>query len=297
MATIDQRVRGHILRKFGETKPASRGEVRVNCPFCSTRGRTPDNEFKLYINVAKNVCHCFRCSYSTRVSSIIPSLAGAGLWQGVENPTENIKQGVLEQMPPVRSLDNLSSDHLAVEYIVDRDFTVEELKDKAFYCHDYKKNDFSFGPRLIFPFYQLGLYRGFQGRTLWKNTNPKYVGASGMEKGKLLFNYDEAFSQNEELIVTEGPFDCLKVGNHAVATLGKGISDDQLSLIRLGDFGRIAFILDKDAVTEAKETAKKVSIYSKVYLGVVEEFEDLGDRKMSRAAIKDFLVNGLERVY
>lgn len=36
-------------------------EVRINCPYCSERGKTPDRKGHLYYNVKEDVFFCFRC--------------------------------------------------------------------------------------------------------------------------------------------------------------------------------------------------------------------------------------------
>lgn len=284
---VDQLIR-LVKSKFDEYRDSGE-DVRVCCPFCPTRGRSEDKNFKLYINPVRDVVHCFRCEYSGRAKNLFPQLVtfGGVLTSGKPESVD------LEPLPVCCELYELPQNDLAVEYIQSRDFTLAELQGKAFYCKDYCKDDYSFGPRIVFPFYQSELYRGFQARTIWKNTEPKYIGATGMKKKNILYNFDVAFTQNEELIITEGPFDCIRVGDHAVSLLGKAISDEQLRLIQLGDFKRIVVFLDPDAKKEVKETTKKLAQYFNTFKGPLID-KDPGEMQVSE--IQEYLEN-VERVY
>lgn len=277
-----------IKSKFDDYRESG-DDVRVCCPFCPTRGRSIDKEFKLYINPIRNVTHCFRCEYSGRADVMFPQLVAFD----ISTETKKPESADLESLPECVQLYDLSSTHLAREYIEGRGFTSQWLWDRVFFCKDYCKDDYSYGPRIIFPFYQYGLYRGFQARTIWKNTEPKYLSATGMKKKNLLYNYDTAFSQNKELVITEGPIDCLKTGDHAVALLGKAISDEQLRLIQLGDFKRIVTLLDPGTKKEGKETAKKLAQYFNTFKG---DLKDKDPGEMTRPEIQQFLQT-VERVF
>jgi 5S rRNA maturation endonuclease (ribonuclease M5) len=285
-----------IESKFGDSKPSGR-DIRVNCPFCIFRGRrTPDTEYKLYITPEIDVAHCFRCDYASKASKLIPQVASYGTAIEKVKERDDEKEKDLEQLPRTVPLDSLPPGHLAIDYIVkNRNCTVAMLLDKgATYCEDYRKNDYSFGPRIVFPFFQFGTYRGFQARTIWKNTEPKYIGASNMKKKTLLYNYDEAFSQDEQLIIAEGPFDVLQIGNQSVGALGKAISDEQLRLIRMGQFKKIVMLLDPDAKDEGLKSAEKLAVDFNTYVGYLKD-KDPGE--MTKVEIDEFLHSQLERVY
>lgn len=292
---VNERLLKRVIEsKFGDSKPAGR-DIRVNCPFCIFRGRkTPDKEYKLYITPAIDVAHCFRCDYASKASKLIPQIASYGVAIEQIKQRDDEKEEVLEAMPHNCSLDSLPDDHLALTYLRNRAFNPPDFLDRMVFCPDYKKGNYSFGPRLIFPFFQFGTYRGFQARTIWENTLPKYVGASNMRKRTLLYNYDEAFSQDEQLIIAEGPFDVLRIGNQSVAALGKAISDEQLRLIRMGQFKKIIILLDPDAQDEGRESANKLAIDFNTYVGLLKD-KDPGE--MTKVELNDFIDNQLERVY
>jgi len=285
-----------IESKFGDSKPAG-NDIRVNCPFCIFRGRhTADHEYKLYINPTKDVTHCFRCDYAGKASELIPQIASFGTAiEKIQEQEQDKEEGnELEAMPSHCTLDLLPNDHLVIDYLKGRNFNPNDFLERIVFCPDYKKNTHSFGPRLIFPFFQFGSYRGFQARTIWRNTEPKYIGATNMKKKTLLYNYDEAFSQDEQLIITEGPFDVLRIGNQSVAALGKAISDEQLRLIRMGQFKKIVVLLDPDANKEGLESANELAVDFNTYVGLLKD-KDPGE--MTKVELQSFMDSQLKRVY
>jgi hypothetical protein len=296
-----------IQHKFGGIKyTGDTDQINVNCLYCVGRGLTPNTTYKLSINLQIKKIHCFRCDFGGDLSLILPQLAILPITEVVpiKPPTENILEGIPGNY---QYLDKLEYpwNELVYKFLHDKGFDSASLKQVVF-VPDYIKGGFSFGPRLMFPIYQSDEYRGFQGRTIYKNTDPKYIGATGMLKGELLYNYDKAFSQRYMLVITEGFFDCLKVGDRAVATLGKNITKKQLRLIQLGVFDKVVVFLDKDAEKEAYANAKSISNYFETYVAMPnwenllllpdgKKKKDPGD--MTKMEINDVLKTRLERVY
>jgi len=299
-----------IKAKFGEIK--KQGDwVNVNCPYCIFRRPAkgvPDKEFKLGINIESGWYSCFRCQAKGKLSLLFPQLDSIAIAaEEVIQKTEQ-KETTLEQLPPGVKLSELEGAWKEIVYdlLLSKEFSPAALENITYFCQDYKKQDFSFGPRLIFPIYQFGSYRGFQGRTVYKNTLPKYIGASNMDRKSILYGYDEAFAQQEELIITEGFLDKIRVGQRAVAALGKNITENQLRLVRLGTFKKVVTFLDKDARLEAIETARKIALFFPSYiadpdwinlrlLSNGERKKDPGD--LNREEIDHILRKNLERIY
>lgn len=281
-----------IQKRFGRYK-ISGDEIIVNCPFCVLRGEGVNTTYKLYINIKKQLYNCFRCLSKGKLVNLFPQLAA------IEVKSDEVIKDVgnnLEQLPKMQRLEDLSYpwNDLVYGFLHDKKFSPSILSDKAFFVENYKKNDFSFGPRLMFPIYQFGSYRGFQGRTIYKNTLPKYIGATGMDRKSILYNYDIAFFQAKELIITEGFFDCLRVGDTAVATLGKQVTENQIRLIKLGSFKRVVVFLDQDAEVEATKIAEKLCVYFPTYIAYPTK-KDPGE--MTKKEINNVLNCLQERTY
>lgn len=77
---------------------------------------------------------------------------------------------------------------------------------------------------------------------------PKYFTMPGFRKGTMLFNYDGA-KLSEVVVVTEGVFDVFAVGRCAVACLGKGVSQQQQTMLMQG-WKLALLLLDPDAAKE-----------------------------------------------
>ena len=111
--------------------------------------------------------------------------------------------------------------------------------------------------RIIIPIYHDTKLVAWTGRAIQKNLEaPRYLSTSQAIK-TTIFNYDELLTGGDTLIVTEGPFDALKVdfygaklGARATCVFGTSITIDQISLIRKVSrkFNRTVLLLDKDAV-------------------------------------------------
>ena len=178
---------------------------------------------------------------------------------------------------------------MARSYVQSRGFEVSEVVRRFYYCEDYRKGNYSFGARLIMPVHQGGLYRGFQARTL-ADHKVKYVNASGMDKKYLLYNYDCAIQQSDEIIITEGIFDCLKAGPTAVAAFGKAVSPEQIRLIALGNFKKVIILLDNDG-TAAKDIKALASALAPNFNTFVALLPSGDAGAMSTEEIRRFLLD------
>lgn len=283
-----------IQQNFGHVKTSPYSdEINVNCPFCKLRGLTPNTTYKLGINIAKGKFHCFRCDYGGILQTLIPQIEVIDKPIVVESVIED---DALENMPECQRLDQLSYPWVTLvnNFLHSKNFSPFNLLLKVLFCQNYIKKGYSFGPRLIFPIYQSGTYRGFQGRTIYKNTDPKYIGASNMDRRTIIYNYDIAFAQSERLVITEGFLDQIRTGDTAIATLGKIITKEQLRLIKLGNFKKVIVFLDDDARKESYANAKKLSSRFSTYVARPTK-KDPGE--MTRDEIEYVFENKLERIY
>jgi len=290
-----------IRVRFGDYKQDS-DEIKVNCPWCVKRGRPrPDTGQKLWINIKKNLYHCWRCNAGGQVSDLFPQLATEFHQTYVPENSQPIQKAPLEPLPTdLIPLDKLPSNHLIHEYLrEERRSTVDELLPYAQFCGNYRRTkedgyEHSYGPRIIFPIEQAGRYCGFQGRTIWRNTEPKYVGALGMEKKKLLWNYDRAI-RGSRIILVEGVFDAIRIGAEGAAIFGKAISDEQVRLLQLGNFQQVIFWLDADAQVDCEQSARRLAKYFPSYMLRTNKFKDAGETP--KDIIQEIISTSIERVY
>lgn len=286
-------LRNLIAKRFGDTIPAGGDEVRVNCPFCILKRYRADSKFKLYINPVKNVYNCFKCNSAGIASELVPQLTSIEIY--TEKIIDNDTTPKIEPFPISKPLSALDDNHEAKMYLDNRDFAFLRNSRDIYYCDNYCKNTYSFGPKIIFPIYQLHIYKGFQARSIDGNL-PKYITSSHMKKSAILYNFDNAFAQDDYVVITEGIFDALKDPLHAVCLFGKNASEDQVRLLTLGNFKKVFVFLDSDASSEAVSLAKRLSCYYKTYL-VKTPYKDLGETPIHE--IKNTFINDsyLERVF
>lgn len=280
-----------LFRKFGIVRVTGL-EAYINCPFCHLRGLTPNTTYKLGIHLTKHVYHCFRCDAKGRLSYLIPQIPDEKI---IQEPT---KETDLERLPgPAIPL--LQAPYPACEIIKRtlsaKNWEVSEIAKYSYFVEEYKKGEMNSGPRIIFPITMNGIYAGFQARTIYKDDRIKYISATGIKRNRVMWNYDRAFTQREQLVITEGFFDCIRTGlDDAVATLGKIITEAQLAIIKLADFKRVIIFLDPDAEKELYANADKLKLYVKTYIAHATA-KDPGD--MTTEEIRNLFKHRLERVY
>jgi hypothetical protein len=298
------KTKAFLIRKFGMCLEATVSELRINCPFCEALRGPPDEDFKMYINPFKNVYNCFKCESCGQASQLAP-IIDVDLIEFYETHPPK-KEVVLDQkdpfeMPPINMvpLSTLTDEHPARMYLITRNFKHLCNSNDIYYCDDYRRNDFSFGPRLVFPIFQAGIYKGFQARAIYDiGSLPKYMGSLGMQKKTILYNCDRAFKQNELLVIVEGVFDCLRLPDNAVALLGKHLSEEQFRIITLTEYKSIVVLLDKDAQKEAKEIAHLFTFFNAYTATIPNGIKDLGEVTNTEEALN--IINdasNLVRVY
>ena len=267
-----------IMRsRFGSVK-ATNGcngtELLTTCPFC---GKAE----KLSVNPSKRVFHCWHCDTSGTLTKLL------GINVTVTAPAVPEKKVQKDVYPPsfdptqIQSLKGLPEDNPAIVYLRSRNFDPRELdEDFGFrYCASgrrFPKAPFDASNTLIIPMYVNTRFVGWQARLLYDPKKvsedvlqalgyterkddgtikrpPKYMTSPGLRKQEILYNADWA-KQFDTVVVTEGVFDCIRVGRQGVATLGKLVSESQKKML-LSLWKTVVLLLDPDA----QETQMKLA--------------------------------------
>lgn len=199
---------------------------------------------------------------------------------------ENGIEEEIEEIPEVTmpiSFDRvkINSDSNGANYLRNVRGYSQELVD----LFDIRYSEYS--KRVIFPIRDHNRRLvGWQGRDV-TGTNPIKIltQPSGLKKSLLLYNFH---SVKEESCITlvEGPIDCHKAYQcNAIATFGKLISDDQLTLLMLSDNLQTVNIgLDPDAQKERSELASLLAPFYQVKMvELPRNRKDLGDCSVEEA--------------
>jgi DNA primase len=171
-------------------------------------------------------------------------------------------------MPTGRPLDELDPMHPAIRSLLKRGLDPDNLARNygVLYCEKCLDSRPALRePRIIIPIHELvaapepgptrGRLAGWQARTAAAQPaegTPKYLTAAGMRKSDLLYGLPLAVGTTGPVVIVEGITDVWKIGNNAVAVLGKTISHAQCDLLVRHFGGRpIVVWLDEDADVDA----------------------------------------------
>lgn len=168
-----------------------------------------------------------------------------------------------ENLIPIHEL---STDHPAAQYWLNRGFNLEELGHwwRVSYCEVCLTTKPEIYQRVVIPIYERQVsildnqaaerLAGWQARIVQESMTgmPKYLFCQGIQKSRLLYNLPLALQIPGPVFVCEGVADVWKVGPAAVALFGKTLSTTQKSLLMQNFPGRpIVVVLDRDAQNEA----------------------------------------------
>ena len=285
-----------IQKKFGKVR-RSRGkhgiDYIVTCPFCHHKN-------KMYITPEYGMFHCFRCGSSGSSADLI----GRTLNVTGKTHTETSLPSDVEAPGVLTELTTLEDNHPAILYIRNRKFNVKELSEVygVRYCTEGRTfaRLFNTTGTLVFPFWMEGKLIGWQARLLYNPDDlteseceanglskdedgdwvkpPKYWTSPGLPKGRILFNYDWA-SQSQVAVICEGVFDAIGIGKSAIASLGKGVTDDQVVLMgKHPNWQLIVIMLDPgDASVEMRNLQYRLSHLKRSLIVELQGYKDPGE--------------------
>ena len=271
-----------LLKRFGVVKVTNQGQRRiittipnpicnrppisvnsggehyyVNCPYCNdSRQRLAisymwDTQDEKGRKRGTGLIHCFNEDCDTSSFELELRLYNKDDIPVIRNkPINSEKQtGLLTEVTlPGKCvpLKDLYDQHPARVYLKGRNFDPLELGAKwgLQFCTSHPNP--MIDNRIIIPIYWQKKLVGWQARAIGKSS-VKYFTMPGLAKSSMLFNGDVAFTKKFGVIV-EGVFDAFRVGDHAVALLGKTTSHIQRTYIQSAWCnGAVCVLLDADA--------------------------------------------------
>lgn len=249
-------------------------EFRICCPLCN------DTRFRFGINVDKMVAHCFNCNEAMGKSELFDILGFNARPDLNGDPSQIIAEVLandpLPQSPTRPTGLSIQGDFMAdvayhplleraCRYLESRGFDPMELADT--YDLILPEPGSPLDNRIIFPLIQDAEIVYYQARSLGR-AQPKYLNPPKLicpvGKSQFIFNFDRAiqcldkYSQCERLVITEGIFSALSVGENAVCIFGKEISHSQLNLIFRSGVKKVTVLLDPGAEISALKLASKL---------------------------------------
>ena len=243
-------------------------ELVIDCPICEASR-------KLYVNERSGLWICYRCGEKGNATKLVSLIEGISFREARRFVLRGSMDRPSKSVDEIRNLDRSPSGssarsgvQLPAEFIpiFDRSSNTWRvptyLKERGIsttvaatfglgFCKAGR-----YAGRLILPAHVFGVVRTFQGRAMGDFV-PKYLGPSGDKKGSALFGVDEAFGE-EEVLIVEGPLDVISLavkGFAAIGLMGKVATPAQATLLRRAGIKRAVVMLDADARRDAGKVA------------------------------------------
>ena len=255
------------------------------CPFCH-------REHKMGINLSMYRTNCFRCNYHMNPAQLVMDVEGfdtyAELLKFLDNGNFTDKAFSEEKielsdakpvyLPDGFKLINQGTSQVARSirsYMSSRGFTIEELSKHGI---GYGTMGTTYG-YLIIPYYYKGTLRYYNARNVI-GKGPRYNNPdkdiTGLGKQFIIFNHD-ALEMYRSVFICEGALNALTIGDRAIATMGKAISQYQVNELLKSQCQRYIILLDPDARSYAVNLALKLVAYKKVKVVFLPEGFDVND--------------------
>lgn len=286
--------------------------INLRCPMCDDTG------MHLGINMESGACHCWKCGRH-RLYEILARLLGKEVYSklrllgdlnllrhNVDGPKRNRKPndvfrlpthtaGLAETMGMIDPQENGSLlkalsektmtdtfEMMAVQsYLEKRGFDVETLALRWGVRYTRYESDFPW--RIVIPIYDdCGQPVSWTARDWTGKQKPKYMTCPAdreiLPAKELLFG--EHMAVGNSVVVTEGPFDAMKIGPGAVATFGTSWTQAQMKRLRSGRWNVVNVLFDPErrAQQQAAKLAAAVAENDRVTVRVIDGHEtDPGD--------------------
>lgn len=260
--------------KSHHTVEGSWPEFRLCCPLCH------ETKYRFGVNVEKQVAHCFRCDVALGKRELFDLLGFNPLPDIHGDPSEAIRE-ILEEKSERKSKPAVSGieiegtfmagakDHplyyRAARYLAGRGFDPYHLAET--YHLILPDPGSPLDDRVIFPIIEGQEIVYYQARALGRAL-PKYLNPPKricpVGKSQFIFNFSQAIQylgnnpQCERLVICEGIFSALAVGENAVCLFGKEASQTQLNLIFRSGVEKVHVLLDPGAEINALKLAAQL---------------------------------------
>ena len=260
--------------RFGQTRSASGGsEIRICCPFCKARVGRPDTGFHMYVNLERPVAHCFRCEWKGHHLSLVISVDGGSYAQALKSIEDAAPDvGLFEKLGSSRGLvqgHEMASMPDGYKPLVVMSLKTSPIEDHqehpeatAAWRYLTKRNVpldiitrcFGYVPGTMRVWILID-DNWWQGRLMVAG-DPKYI-SPPWPKGDSLWNA-QALGKYDDIVICEGVFSAIAVGDNAIALCGKTINAPQADRIvqAMGKHTSITIMMDADAIQNAHDAAE-----------------------------------------
>jgi len=274
-----------IAAIFGEVQQSSDCKnISTYCPVCAKSSKTKKKR-KLSISLETGVFHCWVCEskgrnvYSFAKKNCIKSSDIDRLKAifGNIDTNKNKEEETYARLPDdfkLLSLTNSRISKMIKRYLRNRGLTDDDLlKYKAGFSEKREFKD-----SVIFPSFDDKLCLNYYlARVIRKDAYIKYKNC-GVSKKDIIFN-ENTINWKNEVILVEGIFDAIKIGDNAIPILGSWIDEDYYLFQKIiQENASVIICLDLDARKKQIKLLRKFYEYGiEVKTVDLESDKDIGD--------------------
>lgn len=308
LITLEQ-VSSFVFENFSNVKVSKHGtHFLAKCILCGdSKKRLSKRRFNLDYNNGDPIYHCFNCNRSGNFIQLYAQVKNISFEEArkefsrfdkdsikktfKKKPFQKIKKNPID----VKFYDFILNDCVSVDEKVDGIVKLSYQKALKHFIKERNIYDYKlyiayqgrYKGRVIIPIIEDGHIIFFQGRTV--TNDPKKYDNPPSEKGHIILN-KEKFDYDDYIIVTEGIFDALTIGNQGTSCLGASISDDFLE--NLYKYTSVGIIIALDNDERGIEETQKIiehSVFSRrlKYFLMPDNFKEYKDINMLEGKVKD----------
>lgn len=248
-------------------KNVQTGWAGITCPLPDCGDTSDHGGF----NLIGGYYHCWRCG-GHQVETVIRYLLNCTYSEALRIKDEFSDKYIIQQKAKerkkVRSVNLPGCEKLLFcdrKYLEGRGFDPDFIFNRYQIHGSDLVGDWRY--RIIIPIIYHGKIVSFQGRDI---TNKQFLRYRTLELEKsvidpksIFYGWDQVQGR-ETVVIVEGVFDCWKMGEGVIASLGKNITPYQIKLLVSGGFKRVFWLIDcndERSKEFAEKAAKDVSIF------------------------------------
>lgn len=246
-------------------------DLRVNCPFCPVRYGTSDVNHKLHISLHKHTCHCFRCGYSRSWIGLVMDVTKLDYVQALAELYYTPKAKSTDAIRQMLAIADVCGGNCKLENGIVfpkgfRKIADDVVGDSSVWWARKYLNSRGLG-LFYWRRYILGVSDDipwrviipvegdfYQARAILSFVQPKYISPPQRAR-HVLFNF-VALETYDEVVVCEGAFSAMSVGENAIGLLRNKATDEQVKRLVKSPVKKFVVALDADARIRSIELAK-----------------------------------------
>jgi transcription elongation factor Elf1 len=315
MSFIDSKYIGLVSSRLQKFKQVKNNLYNFRCPYCGDSQKYK-NKARGYIYQSKNDHNykCHNCGVSRSFTNFLKDMDNVLYDQyvmeryknGLTGKNSNTPEPKFDFKPPtfnksdeskklteldLPSLAELNKEHFARQYVENRQIP-EKYLNELYYCENFKewtnRQKYTFNsteyeePRIIIPLLKGGKLFGFQGRSLDKNSQVKYITIILDEKYPKIYGFD-TIDWSKTVYIVEGPFDSMFVEN-SIAMVGA-----DLDIIFFVSNYDVDFVMIYDNEKRNKQIVDRIKKAIDLHFSVVIWPSDIKEKD-----INDMVLSGLD---